>query len=76
VPWPYLILAACVIGSCSIGPSSDHPPMLVLHYENQQEFETAAVQAGDYCRENFGNTAHTSDKWMGVAGDATFACSP
>jgi hypothetical protein len=45
-------------------------------HENQQGFETAAVQAGDYCRENFGNTAHTSDKCMGVAGDATFACSP
>jgi hypothetical protein len=50
--------------------------MVVLHYENQQEFEAAAAQAADYCQENYDNTAHTTDKWQGVAGDATFACSP
>jgi hypothetical protein len=50
--------------------------MVVLHYENQQEFQAAAVQAGDYCSENFGYAAHTSDQWTGVPGDATFACSP
>jgi hypothetical protein len=58
-----------------MGPSSDHQPMLVLEYQNQQEFEEAAAQAADYCQENFGNDAHTVDKWTG-AGQATFACSP
>jgi hypothetical protein len=50
--------------------------MLVLQYENQQEFDEAVVQAADYCQENFDNEAHTVDKWTGVAGEATFACSP
>jgi hypothetical protein len=72
---PLLVIAACLLAACSVGPGSK-PPMLVLHYENEQEFEAAATRARDYCQEHFDSSAHTTDRWTGVAGDATFACSP
>jgi hypothetical protein len=73
---PALILAACVLGACSMGPSSSKPPMLVLQYQNEQEYNEAVAQAAAYCADNFDNNAHTTGKWTGVAGDATFACAP
>jgi putative hemolysin len=73
MPRLYLVLAICLIGACS---SSSKPPMLVLQYENEMEYNEALSQASDYCLENFGNNAHTTDKWTGVAGTATFSCAP
>jgi hypothetical protein len=50
--------------------------MLVLQYQNEQEYNEAVAQAAAYCADNFDNNAHTTGKWTGVAGDATFACAP
>jgi hypothetical protein len=71
----FSILGAFVIAACSIGRSSE-PPMVVYHYESEQEFHHAAERADHYCAENYDFPAHTSDQWAGKGGDAAFSCAP
>jgi hypothetical protein len=70
----FSILGACLLGTCSMGQGSD-PPMVVYHYENEQEYRHTVEDAADYCDRNFDGNAHVSDHWTGKGGDATFTCA-
>jgi hypothetical protein len=71
----FSILGACLFGGCSMGPGSN-PPMVVYHFETEQEYRHVVEEAADYCARNYDNNAHTSDHWVGKPGDAKFSCAP
>jgi hypothetical protein len=73
---PVLILAACVLGACSQGPSKSTPPMVTMSIENQTEYDSAAAQAATYCHDNYGYKAQVMGEWTGQPGDVTFVCQP
>jgi hypothetical protein len=70
------ILAGCVLGACSQGPSKSAPPMLTISVEDQTEYDAAVAQAASYCQDNYDYDAQVMGEWNGKPGDVTFVCQP